>query len=137
MINALRMRKESLELKLKEKLEKLKEFCLKEAEITGEMPPELPLNPGETVPQIRRRIGTALAIPENLIMKAKAKEDEAITSLELQVELQKKITAAALRLSEESSTRRGVRRHRKQTYLQAVTKLNSLEVQLRDLKIGG
>ncbi|XP_065577310.1 FERM domain-containing protein 4A-like isoform X3 [Artemia franciscana] len=136
MINALRMRKESLELKLKEKLEKLKELCLKEAEITGEMPPELPLNPGETVPQIRRRIGTAFTIPENLIMKAKAKEDEAITSLELQVELQKKITAAALRLSEESSTRRGVRRQRKQTYLQAVTKLNSLEGQLRDLKIG-
>jgi len=74
MINALRMRKESLELKLKEKLEKLKELCLKEAEITGEMPPELPLNPGETVQQIRRRIGTALAIHENLIMKAKAKE---------------------------------------------------------------
>ena len=74
MINALRMRKESLELKLKEKLEKLKELCLKEAEITGEMPPELPLNPGETVPQIRRRIGTAFTIPENLIMKAKAKE---------------------------------------------------------------
>ncbi|XP_065576911.1 uncharacterized protein LOC136037954 isoform X2 [Artemia franciscana] len=69
-------------------------------------------------------------------MKAKAKEDEAITSLELQVELQKKITAAALRLSEESSTRRGVKRQRKQTYLQAVTKLNSLEGQLRDLKIG-
>ncbi|XP_065577312.1 FERM domain-containing protein 4A-like [Artemia franciscana] len=136
MINALRMRKESLELKLKEKLEKLKELCLKEAEITGEMPPELPLNPGETVPQIRRRIGTAFTIPENLIMKAKAKEDEAITSLELQVELQKKITAAALRLSEESSTLRGVRRQRKQTYLQAVTKLNSLECQLRELKMG-
>ncbi|KAK2707961.1 hypothetical protein QYM36_015592, partial [Artemia franciscana] len=63
--------------------------------------------------------------------------DEAITSLELQVELQKKITAAALRVSEESSTRRGVRRQRKQTYLQAVTKLNSLEGQLRDLKMGG
>ncbi|KAK2718598.1 hypothetical protein QYM36_005813, partial [Artemia franciscana] len=100
------------------------------------MPPELPLNPGETVQQIRWRIGTALAIHENLIMKAKAKEDEAITSLELQVELQKKITAAALRLSEESSTRRGVRRQWKQTYLQAVTNLNSRECQLRNLKIG-
>jgi len=62
-------------------------------------------------------------------------QDEAITSLELQVQLQKKITAAALRLLEESVTRRGVRL-RERIYLQAVTKLNSLEGQLRDLKIG-
>ncbi|XP_065584685.1 uncharacterized protein LOC136043715, partial [Artemia franciscana] len=66
--------------------------------------------------------------------------DEAITPLELQVQLQKKITAAALRLLEESVTSRGVRRRgvrlRRKIYLQAVTKLNSLEGQLRDLKIG-
>ncbi|XP_065578988.1 monocarboxylate transporter 12-like isoform X2 [Artemia franciscana] len=61
--------------------------------------------------------------------------DEAIASLELQVQLKKKITAAALRLLKESSTRRGVRL-RERIYLQAVTKLNSLEGQLRDLKIG-
>ena len=47
MLAALKARREALELKLKEKNDLLKELCIKEGELTGELPPEIPLSPGE------------------------------------------------------------------------------------------
>ena len=57
MLAALKARREALEAKLKEKNALLKELCIKEGELTGELPPEIPLNPGEPVPAIRKRVG--------------------------------------------------------------------------------
>ena len=57
MLAALKARREALEAKLKEKNALLKELCIKEGELTGELPPEIPLNPGEPVPTIRKRVG--------------------------------------------------------------------------------
>ena len=56
------------------------ELCIKEGELTGELPPEIPLAPGEPVPAIRRRVGTEFALPETLLTKpsAKSAEDEMV-----------------------------------------------------------
>ena len=57
MLAALKARREALDAKLKEKNTLLKELCIKEGELTGELPPEIPLSPGEPVPTIRKRVG--------------------------------------------------------------------------------
>ena len=44
--------------------------------MTGELPPEIPLAPGEPVPAIRRRVGTEFALPETLLTKPSAKSAE-------------------------------------------------------------
>ena len=51
--------------------------------MTGELPPEIPLAPGEPVPAIRRRVGTEFALPETLLTKpsAKSAEEEMIARL--------------------------------------------------------
>lgn len=60
MLAALKARREALEAKLKEKNALLKELCIKEGELTGELPPEIPLSPGEPVPTIRKRVGKSM-----------------------------------------------------------------------------
>lgn len=52
----------------------MKRLCITEAELTGVLPPEIPLEPGEAVPTFRRRIGTSFTLPENLINKLKSEE---------------------------------------------------------------
>jgi len=67
-------RKEALELLIKEKNDELKRLCVQEAELTGSLPLETPLEPGELPPTFRRRMGTAFTIPENLIDNLKCNE---------------------------------------------------------------
>ncbi|KAH7937929.1 hypothetical protein HPB49_017751 [Dermacentor silvarum] len=118
MLTALKARKEALEEALRKKIEELKSVCLKEGEVTGELPPEMPLEPGEPPPQVRRRVGTAFILDDQLLSNAKSKE-ETLSSLELEYELQNKITSAALRLASDMSADRSLRRQRKLCYQQA------------------
>ncbi|EEC20277.1 hypothetical protein IscW_ISCW023895 [Ixodes scapularis] len=71
MLLALKARKEALEDALRKKLEELKTLCLREGEVTGELPPEMPLAPGESLPQVRRRVGTAFILDDQLLSKGK------------------------------------------------------------------
>lgn len=45
----------SLEFSLKKRITELRELCLKEAELTGDLPIDYPLQPREPIPQVRRR----------------------------------------------------------------------------------
>ena len=74
MVNALKARREALEEKLKEKKNLLKELCLKEGELTGELPPEIPLAPGEPLPVIRKRVGTEFQLSEKFFTKVNTQE---------------------------------------------------------------
>lgn len=71
-VSALKSRKAAMEEKLKAKIEELKKLCLEEGALSGTLPPEYPLNPGEALPTIRRRVGTSFTLPENLLNKAKS-----------------------------------------------------------------
>ncbi|KAH9381037.1 hypothetical protein HPB48_008251 [Haemaphysalis longicornis] len=133
MLTALKARKEALEEALRRKLEELKSLCLREGEVTGELPPETPLEPGEPPPQVRRRVGTAFILDDQLLSSAKSKE-ETLSSLELEYELQNKITSAALRLANDMSADRSLRRQRKISYQQAHEKLKQVEQKLGTLK---
>lgn len=64
------------------------------------MPPEIPLEPGESPPTFRRRIGTAYQLSQNLINNLSNKE-ESIPDLELQKQIQANMAEAALGLANE------------------------------------
>merc|ERR1719481_1768676 len=136
MVVALKARREALEEKLKEKKALLKEVCLKEGELTGELPPEIPLAPGEPLPVIRRRVGTEFQISESLMNKtgSSEREGEQIAQLELELEIQSKITSAQLKLANDTSARKNVRRQRKISYNQCQKKLKELEFKVASLK---
>lgn len=72
-------------------------------ELTGELPPELPLDPGEPLPTIRKRVGTEFALSEALIQRMQSSpEEELLAKLELEREIQSKITSAALKIANDS-----------------------------------
>lgn len=135
MLSALKARKEALESKMKEKNKLLKELCIKEGELTGELPPEIPLEPGELPPAIRRRVGTEFALSEDLLKKdSKSPEEDMRASLELEYEIQNKITAAALKIATDSRAPKSVRKQRKVSYQQSLRRLRELEAKLNNLK---
>lgn len=67
----LRQRREALQDKLAQKNNELKTLCIEEAELTGVLPPEIPLEPGESPPNFRKRVSTSFNYPQNLINKLK------------------------------------------------------------------
>lgn len=145
-VSALKSRKSAMEEKLKAKIDELKKICLEEGALSGQLPPEYPLNPGEALPTIRRRVGTSFTLPENLLNKAKSskvtttideialicrcfmnslfkKQEESLAAMELEYEIQRKITSAALRLANDGSPSKAVKRQRKMIYQQSLQQL--------------
>ncbi|CAL1276756.1 unnamed protein product [Larinioides sclopetarius] len=134
MLAALQSRKDALQDALKKKTEELKSLCLKEGEITGELPPETPFQPGEAQPQVRRRIGTSFTISDKVFYKTKGKDRETLNELELEYEIQSKIASAAFKLANDHTARKSVRKLRKVSYVQATSKLRNIEEKLSTLK---
>lgn len=66
------------------------------------MPTEIPLEPGESPPVFRRRVGTSFQLPQNLINNLN-NEEESIASLELNMQVQANMAEAALSLANESN----------------------------------
>nr|XP_015207955.1 PREDICTED: coiled-coil domain-containing protein 120 [Lepisosteus oculatus] len=58
-IAELQERRRSLQSTLNSRLGELRRICLQEAELTGELPSEYPLEAGERPPLVRRRVGAA------------------------------------------------------------------------------
>lgn len=130
MLSALKARKDALEAKLNEKTDELKLLCVKEAELIGELPPEIPLAPGESLPAFRKRVGTAFSLPENLINRLKSKEEEVLSKLELEYEIQSRIINAAHKLANDVAAKKNIRKQRKLMYQQSVLKLKDIEQRL-------
>ncbi|XP_070192442.1 FERM domain-containing protein 4A-like [Littorina saxatilis] len=133
MFQALKARKEALEETLRKKLEELKLLCYQEGELTGHMPKEMPLEPGERVPTFRRRVGTSFAISPKTVGTKDGVEDQ-LGTLELEYELQSKITSAAHRLAQDKSTSKYVRKQRRHSYSRAAAKLKDTEKKLMEMK---
>uniref|UniRef100_A0A183E0S1 DUF3338 domain-containing protein n=1 Tax=Gongylonema pulchrum TaxID=637853 RepID=A0A183E0S1_9BILA len=132
----LKGRKNELEEKLLAKLDELREVCVKEAEITGELPKEIykTLMPGEEEPKIQRRVGTAFTLNEE-VFKRPVDCDDRISMLETDVELHRKIVAAAERLAKDKTTNKSVRKKRQKDLIAATQKLRGLEFGLSQLRL--
>lgn len=68
----LRKRREALQEKLVQKHSELKTLCIEEAEITGILPPEIPLEPGESPPTFYRKVSSTIFLhPQKSLNKLK------------------------------------------------------------------
>lgn len=134
MFVALKARREALEEALHKKCEELKKLCLREGELTGALPPEMPLSPGEQIPVIRKKSGAGLPIKDKSLWKKKSKDEEELARLELEYEIQTKIVNAAFKLLNDSSVKKNIRRQRKISHQKALQKLKEIEQRLIHFK---
>ncbi|XP_060932868.1 FERM domain-containing protein 4A isoform X1 [Limanda limanda] len=134
MLAALRARQEALEETLKQRLEELKNICIREAELTGKLPKEYPLDVGEEPPTVRRKIGTAFKLDEQKILPKG--EEEELERLEREFAIQSQITEAARRLaSDPHLTSKKLKKQRKTSYLNALKKLQEIENSINDCRV--
>ncbi|XP_031832395.2 stepping stone [Nomia melanderi] len=129
----LRQRREALQEKLAQKNNELKNLCVEEAELTGVLPSEIPLEPGESPPVFRKRVGTAFSYPQNLINKLQTNEVEEST-LELERQVQIGIVEAALGIVNDPTETKAVRRKHRLVYQQSQRKLQELEARLNFIR---
>ncbi|XP_063096336.1 innate immunity activator protein isoform X2 [Cavia porcellus] len=120
--HAVHKQQRALEARLEACLEELRRLCLREAELTGTLPEEYPLKPGEKPPRVRRRIGAAYKLDEWALHR-----EDPLSSLERQLALQLQITEAARRLCAEENLSKQMRRQRKHAALQEEKKLRELQ----------
>ncbi|XP_012265905.2 uncharacterized protein LOC105691777 [Athalia rosae] len=129
----LQQRRQALQEKLILKNNELKNLCIDEAELTGILPPEIPLEPGESPPSFRRRVGTAFTYPQNLINKLKTTEAEEST-LELERQVQVGIAEAALGIFNDPGESKAVRRKHRLVYQQSQRRLQELDARLNFIR---
>ncbi|XP_019392214.1 PREDICTED: FERM domain-containing protein 4B isoform X1 [Crocodylus porosus] len=131
-ITELKKKEKLLQEKLLQKVEELKKICLREAELTGKMPKEYPLSAGEKPPPVRRRVGTAFKLDDNLLP---SEEDPTLQSLESNFLIQQKLVEAAKKLASEPDLCKNVKKKRKQDYTDAVKKLQDIEHSINKYRI--
>ncbi|XP_059535431.1 coiled-coil domain-containing protein 120 isoform X3 [Myotis daubentonii] len=131
-------RQRALQEALSLKLQELRKVCLQEAELTGQLPPECPLEPGERPQLVRRRPPAARAYPPpppNPVHHSLCPAEElALEALEREVSVQQQIAAAARRLALAPELSAEQRRRRRQVQADALRRLHELEEQLGDLR---
>uniref|UniRef100_A0A8R1E269 FERM domain-containing protein n=1 Tax=Caenorhabditis japonica TaxID=281687 RepID=A0A8R1E269_CAEJA len=129
----LKAKKTDLEARLRKKIQELKDVCIEEGDITGELPVEINdvVLPGDDFPRLKRRVGTAYSIPDELI---KADKADKMSQMETDVELHRRIVAAASRLATDKNTNKSVRKKRQKDLQAARQRLNRLEQGLQQMR---
>uniref|UniRef100_A0A8C1Z9Q8 FERM domain containing 4Ba n=1 Tax=Cyprinus carpio TaxID=7962 RepID=A0A8C1Z9Q8_CYPCA len=130
-IAELKSKQENIKEILALKEEELKKMCLREAELTGVLPKEYPLAPGEKPPNVRRRVGTAFKLDDLFPYDA----DPHLRNLESCFALQKKIVEAAKKLAYENELCKTVKKKRRRNLLDATKKLQEIENQINDYRV--
>uniref|UniRef100_A0A8D0DZ34 Innate immunity activator n=2 Tax=Salvator merianae TaxID=96440 RepID=A0A8D0DZ34_SALMN len=129
---AMRKQQKALEERLEACVQELKRLCLREAELTGTLPSEYPLRPGEKPPKVRRRIGAAFRLDEKAVLSRGA---DPLSELERDLALQLQIAEAARCLSREENLTKQVRKRRKSAVLKEEKKLKELEQSLNEYRL--
>ncbi|XP_017514477.1 coiled-coil domain-containing protein 120 isoform X1 [Manis javanica] len=131
-------RQRALQEALSLKLQELRKVCLQEAELTGHLPPECPLEPGERPLLVRRQPPATRAYPpphpnpaHHSLCPAEAL---ALEALEREVSVQQQIAAAARRLALAPELSAEQRLRRRQVQADALKRLQELEKQLGDFR---
>uniref|UniRef100_A0A8D2KVY8 Coiled-coil domain containing 120 n=1 Tax=Varanus komodoensis TaxID=61221 RepID=A0A8D2KVY8_VARKO len=122
----------SLQQVLSLRLKELRRVCLQEAELTGKLPPEYPLEPGERPQPVRRRPNFR-GDPHrasDLFQEAPSLEE-----LTCELALQQQMAEAARRLAIAPDLTAEQRRRRKQVQTDAAQRLRELEVQVLECRL--
>ncbi|KAG5835718.1 hypothetical protein ANANG_G00246980 [Anguilla anguilla] len=127
----LKKKEKELQDALAQKVEELKELCLREAELTGRLPKEYPLSSGEKAPPVRRRVGTEFKL-DDLFPYDK---DPNLRNLESRFALQQKIVEAAKKLASEPELCKTVKKKRQRNCLDAMRKLQEIEEEINEYRI--
>lgn len=128
-LQLLKQRKTDLEKILLEKNSLLQQLCRQEAQIIGCYDFE---SDGKSS-TLRRKVNTAFKLPENLLNGSSDKEDE-INKLLLGKQIQQQISEASLKLANDPSQTKSIRRTHKSNYDAAQQKLNTINQSLSALK---
>lgn len=129
-LQLLKQRKTELEKILLEKNSLLQQLCRQEAQIIGCYDFESTDGKSST---LRRKVNTAFKLPENLLNGTTDKEDE-INKLLLGKQIQQQISEASLKLANDSTQTKSIRRTHKSNYEAAQQKLTSINQSLTALK---
>lgn len=122
---ALKLKHQSLEERLELCLLELRKLCIREAELTGQLPTDYPLMPDEKPPRVRRRIGASFKLDEGLIHLNK--QDSELQALETDLALQQKIYEAAHKLSVENNLSKPQKKSRLQQCKREEKKVKELQ----------
>ncbi|EZA50568.1 hypothetical protein DMN91_004033 [Ooceraea biroi] len=125
----LRQRREALQEKLAQKNNELKNLCVEEAEITGVLPLEIPLEPGESPPTFHRK---TFIYPQKLNKPKTTDVEESELELERQVQLG--IVETALGIVNDPTESKATRRKHRLAYQQSQRRLQELETELNFIK---
>ncbi|KAM8795927.1 innate immunity activator protein [Eudromia elegans] len=128
---AVRQQQRELEARLDACVQELRRLCVREAELTGTLPREFPLQDGEKPPAVRRRVGAAFRLDETLVLRGA----DPLGALERELALQLQIARAARRLSREDNLGRQQRKRRQSAALREESKLRELESALRRCRL--
>ncbi|XP_044157910.1 FERM domain-containing protein 4B isoform X1 [Bufo gargarizans] len=131
-IQELKKKEKDLQDVLLKKIEELKKICMREAELTGKLPTEYPLNPGEKPPNVRRRMGTTFKLDNNILH---CEEESDLQNLEHKFLIQQQMVEATKKLLLEPDLAKNVKRKRKQDYSDAIKRLQDIESAINEYRI--
>ncbi|XP_053551849.1 coiled-coil domain-containing protein 120 isoform X2 [Bombina bombina] len=135
LLSELTQRQQDLQETLRQRVNELKRLCLQEAELTGQIPADYPLEYGERPPHVTRRPRAVFRVSAAVVTRA---EEVQLERLERDFAVQLQMTEAARKLSlaAEQSVEMTVeqRRKRRLVYLDALRRLQELEEQSNNLR---
>nr|DBA18602.1 TPA: hypothetical protein GDO54_016833 [Pyxicephalus adspersus] len=131
-IQELKKKEKDLQDVLLKKIEELKKICMRESELTGKLPLEYPLNPGENPPTVRRRMGTTFKLDDNILH---SEEDSDLKNLEHKFLIQQQMVEATKKLLMEPDLAKSVKRKRKQDYSDAIKRLQDIESAINEFRV--
>lgn len=136
MVAALIERKTVLQERLREKIEALKELCIKEAEITNNLPEDYPKTPGEPSPKFKRRMTTSYKLSDKHVVEESLNSGNLeLSRLEKEFEIQSNITTAARKLANDPNISKRVRKTRRESYKNSARKLDKIYKDLTKLRL--
>ncbi|XP_077140323.1 coiled-coil domain-containing protein 120 isoform X1 [Ranitomeya variabilis] len=143
LISDLGEKQRDLQESLRQKVHELRRLCLQEAELTGQVPPEYPLEYGERPPVITRkqrafRVSAATVTRAESNPDALCRQEVQLERLERDFALQLQMSEAARKLSlaaeQSAELTLEQRRKRRLVYLDALRRLQELEEQSNNLR---
>ncbi|KAI5699629.1 hypothetical protein M8J75_006020 [Diaphorina citri] len=138
MVVSPRARRRVLEVKLKEKNLELRELCVREAELIGVLPPETPIEPGESPPSFTPKNTLFMkamgAMPTESLKQSAAKDEDSLATLEQEYQTQSGIAEAAFGLANDVSISKSLRRKHRQRYQDSQHRIAELETRINLLK---